>query len=288
MFVFMNTKYETCKLLYLNGRSISSLHKEYNLCPTSFKKYLLKEGIHVRSYKKSSIINDIFDTIDSEEKAYWLGFIYADGYVSSKRNYFEITLKSADSDHLEKLRHFLGVSNKVSIKDNKCRLSVGDKRFRESLMSQGVVPRKSLTLKYPETLNGFDIPFIRGYFDGDGSVSYNPDTNKLRWSLIGTEDMLRTIKKKLNSTSKLTLYRDKRWVSKETYYISTACNPAISICTTLYQNSSIHLERKYLKYIAVQSSNRLDNEGAKSVESEILNTEVNHTGFSSVITVTHT
>lgn len=44
----------------------------------------------------------IFDEINSSEKAYWLGFIIADGYLNEDKNMLRIKLGSIDKHHLEK------------------------------------------------------------------------------------------------------------------------------------------------------------------------------------------
>ena len=56
----------------------------------------------------------IFETIDTEEKAYWLGFLYADGSVGSKDNRIELGLAEKDLKQIEKFRDFIGVMNKIS------------------------------------------------------------------------------------------------------------------------------------------------------------------------------
>ena len=63
------------------------------------------EIIHPQNYTK---FNDtIFESIDTEEKAYWLGFLYADGSISSTNNTIELSLKSSDINHLIKFKYFL-------------------------------------------------------------------------------------------------------------------------------------------------------------------------------------
>ncbi len=72
--------------------------------------------------------NTVFDCIDTEEKAYWLGFIFADGYISSdslkgkSRYLLEISLKASDKNHLDKFNKFMKHenANKVTIEDAKC------------------------------------------------------------------------------------------------------------------------------------------------------------------------
>ena len=63
-------------------------------------------------YKRNS---DVFEKIDTEEKAYWLGFLYADGYINEKRKFVDIGLKRSDRGHLEKFRQFL--ESDVPIRD---------------------------------------------------------------------------------------------------------------------------------------------------------------------------
>lgn len=105
----------------------------------------------------------IFDVIDTEEKAYWLGFIFADGSISSNpikgekkaRYVFEISLKGDDSYHLEKFNKFMEYDgNNVKVSNSKCggklfkrcRWMIANKHLWETLNSYGCVPNKSLTL----------------------------------------------------------------------------------------------------------------------------------------------
>lgn len=115
----------------------------------------------------------IFDKIDTEEKAYWLGFLYADGSVGSKEDKIELSLAACDYNHIQKFKDFIGLDNKISYrkKQNAYRYSFRDKTFKEVLIKQGCVPKKSLILTFP-TIDQVPVElirhFIRGYFDGDG------------------------------------------------------------------------------------------------------------------------
>lgn len=157
----------------------------------------------------------VFDTIDTEEKAYWLGFIYADGYVGysseEKRNYlFELSLKSDDLTHLHKFASFISHTNPNIVKvENvycgdilcqRCRISFRNKHFWETLNSKGCVPRKSLILKFPDISIFTDLSlirhFIRGYVDGDGCLTWGDSEHKKPFlSILGTKDLLEGIRK---------------------------------------------------------------------------------------------
>ena len=89
---------------YLYGNiSLTKLSKEYKIDRRTLSSYLKRVGITIVNRQNICKFNEhVFDNIDSEEKAYWLGFIFADGYISSQEgNYnFEISLKGSDKEHL--------------------------------------------------------------------------------------------------------------------------------------------------------------------------------------------
>jgi len=69
------------------------------------------EGIEIINKQNITKFNEnYFDVIDNPDKAYWLGFLYADGAISSNNNTVELSLKSSDIKHLEKFRDNLGFS----------------------------------------------------------------------------------------------------------------------------------------------------------------------------------
>ncbi|MDL2302602.1 LAGLIDADG family homing endonuclease, partial [Lachnospiraceae bacterium OttesenSCG-928-D06] len=131
-----------------------------------------------------------FQQIDSEHKAYWLGFLYADGHIEPLRKgnkikayRIEIGLSAVDKSHLELFLHDIDSNapltyKKTIIRDKtyeSCRVRINNTNMCRDLISLGCVPQKSLTLTFPseELLPGNYVRhFIRGYFDGDGCISY--------------------------------------------------------------------------------------------------------------------
>jgi len=252
------TKYEQGEELYRQGMFLKDIALELKISAHRLSVYLRKRGVpknphHYKATVKSTLRTDIFKDIDTKEKAYWLGFIFADGYVS-ERNVFEVALSIKDISHLEKLKLFLGISNPIKITDTSCRLYVTDKTFVAHLNKHGVVPRKSLILKYPSIDRAFDKAFMMGYFDGDGCLTYNRVRKRLQLSLIGTPEFLEAYKKRLSTTAKLTLYQDKRH-KPQTRYISAAGKHAVEIYQQLVDDSPIHLERKRKVFSAALGSN---------------------------------
>lgn len=92
-----------------------------------------------------------FENIDTEEKAYWLGFLYADGCVGSAEDKIELGLAEQDFHHIEKFRDFIGINNKISYRPStkSYRYSFRSSSCKQDLIKQGCVPKKSLVLKYP-------------------------------------------------------------------------------------------------------------------------------------------
>lgn len=205
--------------------------------------------------------NTVFDKIDTEEKAYWLGFLYADGAVSSSSNNVELSLSASDKDHLEKYKAFLKSPKTINVSNitsngntyQRCRLTVTDKHFKEQLIKCGCVPQKSTILTFPsESIvpKKFITHFVRGYIDGDGCISFTK-TGRLVLQIIGTKEFLLKIQELFPEFK--VLRKDKRW-KDNTYCIGVACSNADKILTILYKDSTIFLQRKYNR-LAVLSSN---------------------------------
>ena len=136
--------------------------------------------------KKRKINSDYFEKIDTPLKAYFLGFIYADGWIVYRpENYnyeFGMELQSSDVYVLEKLNYELGnqniISNKPPHEGVICgktihigsidSLRVYSKQLVESLMKNGIETNKSQKDTYPIVKEEFFFDFLRGYIDGDG------------------------------------------------------------------------------------------------------------------------
>ena len=92
-----------------------------------------------------------FKTIDTEEKAYWLGFLYADGSVGSNDDRIELGLAERDLHHIEKFRDFIGINNKISYREKTKSYGYAFKsqNCKQDLNNKGGVARKSLIIIYP-------------------------------------------------------------------------------------------------------------------------------------------
>ena len=103
-----------------NNPSLTKICAKYHIDIGTLSKRLKELNIEVINYQnRLKFDNTVFDCIDTEEKAYWLGFIFADGYIDSspleenkKAHYtFEISLKGSDAEHLHKFNKFMKHEN---------------------------------------------------------------------------------------------------------------------------------------------------------------------------------
>ena len=144
--------------------------------------------------QKYSIDNYYFNVIDTQNKAYSLGMLYADGTVSKNKTGFAISLQERDKDVLDQLNHEFGGDRKLSYIEyskknsnwqNQYMLGISNKQMHEDLIKHGCVPNKSLVLEFPNDIeSGLIRHFVRGYFEGDGNISKNED----RCTLISTNN----------------------------------------------------------------------------------------------------
>ena len=166
-------------LEYKRGRNKTEICKEIGMCTKDAAKILIKAGIKIRKseeYNRKNWFDEkYFERIDSKEKAYFLGLLYADGNIYLKRNRVQITLVNSDSYLLDRLSLAVRSSGKLySDREKYSKLILDSKKMCEDLIDKGCLPNKSLVLRFPSEKQ---VPkelirhFIRGYFDGDGSIS---------------------------------------------------------------------------------------------------------------------
>ena len=127
------------------------------------------------------------------------------------------------------------------------RFAINSMKMSKDLEKLGIVPRKSLILKPPIIDEKYYLPFILGYFDGDGSICKLKQYNNYEWSIQGTKEMLNWINSVLQLDCKLRQRNPNSNLNN--YYISIrGTNKIYNILYKLYNSCNIHLERKYLIY----------------------------------------
>ena len=219
-----------------------------------------KDDLFISPYGKYYINQHYFDVIDNEWKAYWLGFLYADGCVTlfnkdkKTKNSVSISLKESDYLHLYKFANSLQTDSPIKIKntnykDYKCsKIIINNKQLCESLVRLGCCPNKSLNLFPPtdeQVPKEFLRDFVRGFFDGDGCIHINIENKTVRFNFTGTKEMLNFIKEVLIREIGASDISLKQKQNSKVYSLSYG-NVFLTkkFYQYLYKNCNIYLDRK--------------------------------------------
>ena len=203
-----------------------------------------------RSNAIYTINYEYFKKIDTEHKAYWYGFLLADGYVNERE--LSLCVKNTDIDIIQIFAE--DIETDVPIKYDKYGnpfITIVCKELSKSLLDKGFHNRKSWSIDF-DYIKSF-VPdelfnhFIRGMFDGDGCLKYYsyPYLKKpqLHFGYTGVKNVCEFIKDFFD------INRDLIFEGNVTYtVVSRDPNKIIEICTYLYNNSTIYLKRKYEMY----------------------------------------
>lgn len=207
-----------------------------------------------------NVNDDYFNIIDNEVKAYWLGFLFADGWINQRKGQDRLVLDLAvkDKNHLKKYKkalNFKGPVKDFTIKSGQWKgfihtmVSITSQQLVNDLNKLGCTPRKSLTLKFPKIKKSLIRHFIRGYFDGDGSVFISNEKHwrsgkispVIHYRFIGTEDFLTIVKQEINLQGYLVQPKNKDVAFELSYKRNKKVIPFYEY---LYKDATIFLKRK--------------------------------------------
>jgi len=186
--------------------------------------------------------------------AYWAGFIAADGVLSFRDSLVSITLNEKDIRHLQKFKKSIKTNAKIGYtkSNNSSHLSIYSKELFNSLLGLGITPNKSLTITKIKIPNSLTSYFIRGVFDGDGSIS-GRDASHVQFDIVGNKPFLEWIQDILIKKCRVNKVRIYPTASKA-YRLQYTGLQIFKILEFLYKESAIstRLDRKYKKYLLLK------------------------------------
>ena len=246
---------------FREGSSPRKLAAKYKVSTTSIQVYLKRRGEKMRNTTYFSDFH-FFDKIDTEAKAYILGFIYADGCL--RRNSLSITLAEKDIDILEKIKlemrseriftkgHSKGYVNS-SITYN---LTITSPVLREGLIKQGITERKTETCSFPEIPEAYLRHFLRGYVDGDGSFGlyYSGGVGRYNLSICANPLCVVQLSDVFYSLVETRGGVYKRHKDSKSGVVTLRYSGKSTVCKLLnylYSRASIYLDRKYKNYLHI-------------------------------------
>lgn len=240
---------------------------------TNISKYKEKMSHAFHHY---NLDEHVFDVIDSEEKAYWLGFLMADGYNHANKSAICLRLNAIDTEILEKFRAFLKSDAPIynfrrqtaySSKENDYKeVRVNSVHLSKRLAELGCVQRKTYILEFPSFIpDNLMNHFIRGYFDGDGCISIINRNNRksensktYQFTIAGRREFLLEVQKHLAKNANVVVNPLKTQPNNFAQIIHYGgFNVVLRLLNYLYKDATIYLKRKHDKYLqmVVRQSN---------------------------------
>ena len=245
---------------YLKYGKLEPVRKQFKMSTKRIKSVLFSHGLSV-SMRKQPLNVEYFKSIDSEEKAYWLGFIAADGCISKTR--YKLAFCVKDSDILYKFKKAIGAGNPVGHRmvfdkrtgktNEQYNIQITSKEFCNYIKSHGVTEHKSKDFNFPNIEERFYSHFIRGLYDGDGSIHIKVSKVRkyltCRINLISTLNCITYIKNYFESKLKFTVQNIFSKHEEGIHYLSIQKN-VIDFLEWIYMDSTVEsrLDRKYEKY----------------------------------------
>lgn len=221
--------------------------------------------------RKNRTFNDnYFNEIKTPNQAYWLGFIFADGWITrgNFNNGYELGIELCDVDEQQLIdfnNELGGVHNikhshyekyicnhkNISVTDTVC-IRIYSKQIVEDLIKHNVLENKTIKQEYPIVNDNLFFDFIRGYIDGDGCIYVNENNISASQVHITSShcEVLNYIKDKLSLYGiKSNVYKEKE--NKYRIYINH--KNAITLLDLIYYDDNVQkLDRKYKKYLLLK------------------------------------
>lgn len=226
------------------------------------------EAIVAANKGRNLLKNQTYFQNETENMAWLMGFLAADGCIEKNRNIIKLSLSTVDKEILEKIREELQLESSVknyqtSQGYNVSKLQWSSEQHKKDLANYGIIPQKTFKLLPPYKLNKkFWKDYIRGFWDGDGSITLLKNNyNSLAWQLIsGTKEILEFIVDYFYeeyNIPKVNIHSMNR-NGKDLFTILYSTAASREIYKIFYENpNALTLQRKKDKYTnAIQTSNK--------------------------------
>lgn len=227
---------------YESGESLSSIARRYGtshqVIGPILKKYSVLLRPHREAMRRHSCDYTYFRTIDTQEKAYWLGFMTADGCITTGSR-VAVHLASVDCNHLFKLKKALHASQMVSKNNRSCSLVICSPEMAADLATHGILPNKTFYTRPARVAPALSRHYWRGVFDGDGTLTRGGD----ELALVGDYDVVLGFQAFISSHCPDVRAHIRR---KENIFSLTIRKQATRlILGVLYEGATVFLDRKY-------------------------------------------
>ena len=236
--------------------------------PQTIYPVLIKAGLYQKKnpddLRRNKVNDNYFENIDTEHKAYWLGFLMADGYITNRGNEIGLTLATKDRNMIEKFKK--DIESTYPIRDyehynksfdcitRESKMVITSKKMYQDLVNKGFSLDKTNHCLFPSediVPKNLQRHFIRGYFDGDGSLAISGDKKYHTYDIciLGTTEFLETLKTILNKENVKLQKRHKNRDGNVQSLRLCGDNQVYQIMSWLYLDCTVYMERKFERYL---------------------------------------
>lgn len=217
-------------------------------------------NVVIRDDRDYSVNHNFLDVIDTQEKAYFLGYMMTDGTVSADRNSVRIGLSIIDKHILETFTKWIQPDKPLWFSERNgrdyCTMTIESKQLKSKLIEHGCPPKKTYILTYPTSIpEHLQSHFLRGVLDGDGCIYHNKNNKQPKIVFVGSklfmEGAANMIFKNTGVNGALYhAYDCNEVIYKLDYWAVRKCQ---DILNWLYKDSRVHLIRKFDKYQVIKT-----------------------------------
>lgn len=257
---------------FKNGLTVAEIPQKLNISQRAVSRVLKDKNINTKRRNRYTLDESYFDKIDSQEKAYILGFLYADGYVGDENtNNIIVSVAEQDVDVLEKIVENIKFTGKLRVRNSYKSsyktsqrhfvLNFSSKQMACSLRELGFNCIKRNRVSQLPNIEDFLIRhFIRGFFDGDGSFSFSSNRSahtlstgevkeyiyiKPSFNIVGPTNFMKELAEVLPGS-----YHFKQsGIDNLVYIMNSSKKDIVDIYDYLYTDSTIYIKRKHDKFL---------------------------------------
>lgn len=249
----------------LQSKTYKELEQKYKLDEATLKRIKDEQGFQKKSQRVNKrILDNYFSNIDTQQKAYWLGFLFTDGSVDHyhKTGRIRLQLQNQDQEILEQFKEDLQLDCQIIYdkRPNKkcCSIEFTNEQIFNDLNTYGIIPNKTYDthhLPFDKIPNELKPAFILGLLDGDGGLScsqnYSTDVtlNFTTYHQSVALELQQEIDKLINKSNHSKVFFTSAWHTQWRGRLQV-----LSILDILYENCPRHLKRKYNIYLALKNS----------------------------------
>lgn len=251
------------KAMIFQGTTQKEIADKFNIGITALQQFLKKQIIDTKNYK---VHHNYFCDINDEERAYFLGLFYADGYNHEDNNQIKLKLHNKDYHIMETFAKALTygdslppITKESTNKTDVSSVQLTSKQLCQDLKEHGCMQAKSLILRMPTRIKPELMRhFIRGYFDGDGSVYY--DGIKIKFNFTGCEIFIKELHAYLVENVGLSNIKPGNLIGTNAWqarYTKKTDIELIKLYLYADSNTELRLKRKYDKFFEIGNAPQL-------------------------------